>query len=205
MAGGPLVTDSCQLLMRSVLLSALLLVASSALAEQQLILDPESARVDFHFRATLHDVNGSLEVSSGSLRFDSETGAASGRFVLDARSATTDNPRRDAKMHAELLDSERHPEIVFVARHVEVEERTPTSVQLTLSGELELYGATRAIAIPASVAIDGERVDIDAQFVIDYTEWGVPNVGNFVMRIADLVSIRVQARGRLARVSGASR
>ena len=198
-------TDCCQLLMRSVLLSALLLVASSALADQQLILDPESARVDFRFRATLHDVNGSLEVSSGSLRFDSETGAASGRFVLDARSATTDNPRRDAKMHAAVLESERHPEIVFVVRHVEVTERTPTSVQLTLSGELELHGVTRPFAIPASVAIDGERADIDAQFVIDYTEWGVPNVGNFVMRIEDVVSIRVQARGTLASAPGAGR
>ena len=198
-------TDSCQLMMRSELLSALVLVASSALADQQLILDPESARVDFRFRATLHDVNGSLEVSSGSLRFDSETGAASGRFVLDARSATTDNPRRDAKMHAAVLESERHPEIVFVVRHVEVTERTPTSVQLTLSGALELHGVTRPFAIPASVAIDGERADIDAQFVIDYTEWGVPNVGNFVMRIEDVVSIRVQARGTLASAPGAGR
>jgi len=191
-------------LIRFTALTWLLLVASSALAQQELSLDPESTRVTFQFEATLHRVDGRLDVSRGSLRFDPEAGSAEGQIVLDARSATTDNRSRDRKMHEQVLESERYGEVVFEAERLVVHERSTESARVTLAGNLLLHGASRPLAVPATLAFHGEAVEIVAEFEIDYTEWGVRNVGNFLMRVSDRVSVRVEASGRLASTPGAS-
>ena len=109
----------------SMVISAVL-AGSVAAAESTLTLDPTASRITFTLKATLHQVDGSFDLTSGEIRFDPETGTASGRVVVDARSGDTENAKRDKKMHETVLKSVEHPLIVF----------EPTSFEGTDGSEL---------------------------------------------------------------------
>ena len=81
-------------------LGAALAVASPALAAERVVtLDPKASEIKFTLDATLHTVHGSLRLTRGELRFDPDTGAASGTIEADATSSETSNARRDRNMH----------------------------------------------------------------------------------------------------------
>ncbi|MCJ7754614.1 MAG: hypothetical protein MUP13_08620, partial [Thermoanaerobaculales bacterium] len=53
-------------------------------AEWRVDLDPERTQVTFTLKATLHTVDGTAQLASGSLVIDPETGAVAGEIVVDA-------------------------------------------------------------------------------------------------------------------------
>ena len=101
------------------LTAALLAPVTATAAEQQFQVDGARSRVEFQVDARLHLVRGTLPVASGELRFDPETGTASGRVIAEAALAATGNGRRDRKMHDDVLLSAAFPTIVFTAEGFE--------------------------------------------------------------------------------------
>ena len=101
----------------------LLLCAATALpalaAERIVTLDPAASAVTFTLGTTFHEVHGTMVLTAGTIRFDTETGEASGEITVDATRAATGNEDRDQTMHAEVLETARFPTIVFAARRVE--------------------------------------------------------------------------------------
>ncbi len=104
------------LVARSVLAFALfaLFSASRMFAEEAVVtLDPAKSQVEFTLESTFHTVHGSFKLKSGTINYDTATGAASGAIVVDATSGNSGNRARDNKMHKDVLESARYPEIVF--------------------------------------------------------------------------------------------
>ncbi len=103
-------------------------VSADTLRAQEMILelDPANSRIEFTVAATLHTVHGTFALKHGTIHFNPSNGAASGLVVVDAASGDSGNSGRDHKMHAEILESQRYPEITF----------TPTK----MSGKVELQG-----------------------------------------------------------------
>jgi polyisoprenoid-binding protein YceI len=95
-------------------------LAAASLPAQEIFvtLDPAATKVDFALGATLHTVHGTFKLEDAQLHFDPATGKVSGSVTLDATSASTDNGSRDGKMHAEVLESAKFPEIVFAPADV---------------------------------------------------------------------------------------
>lgn len=169
-------------------------------AEQRLVLDPAATKVAFTLAATLHTVEGRVPLSRGTLSFDPATGAASGEIVLDARGAETGNSLRDDNMHGEVLESEQFPTIVFRATSLEVLERTAQAADVKLHGQLEMHGKGRPLVLAAHlerIGDQGRRISITAHFPVRYIDWGMKNVSNFVLRVADEVQVQVSAEGTL--------
>src|SRR5580692_11608914 len=81
--------------------------------ETTLELDPANSRIEFTLAATLHTVHGTFALKSGTIHFNPSKGTASGVVVVDATSGNSGNSGRDHKMHAEILESQRYPEITF--------------------------------------------------------------------------------------------
>ena len=78
-----------------------LFFASQLCAQQmQVDLDPARTTIEFTLPATLHTVHGSFKLKSGTIRFDTAIGVASGEIIADATSGNTGNKGRDKKMHA---------------------------------------------------------------------------------------------------------
>ena len=49
----------------------------------------------------------------GALQLEAASGKMSGEIVVDAKSGESGSGMRDRKMHKEILESERYPEIAF--------------------------------------------------------------------------------------------
>jgi polyisoprenoid-binding protein YceI len=163
-----------------------------------LVFAPESTHVEFTLGATMHEVQGTLKLVRGELQFDPAGGAASGSIVLDARSAQTGNGRRDRTMHAEVLESEKYPEIEFRAERLELTRQAADRGEAVLHGHVRIHGGEHALAIPAHLereADDGIRVR--AEFAVPYVAWGMRDVSNFVLRVDPHVTVRVDATATL--------
>ena len=93
--------------------------ATLPVQHQSLQIDPAQTKVEFTLADVLHTVHGTFVLKRGTIRFDPATGKASGELVVDAASGESGNGARDRRMHKDILESDRYPEIVFRPDRVE--------------------------------------------------------------------------------------
>lgn len=180
----------------AVALLALTLPASAA--ERTVTLDPEKTKISFSLGAVMHTVHGTLKLESGEVRFNPETGAASGRVVVSAKSANTGNRDRDADMHGKVLESGKHPQLVLEVARIEGRLDPSGTSKLTIKGKLAIHGATHEVAWPAEVTVEGGSVRAKASFKIPYVAWGMRDPSGAVLRVAKEVPVTVEAVGKIS-------
>jgi polyisoprenoid-binding protein YceI len=166
-------------------------------------LDPNGSTVNFTLGATMHTVHGTFKLKNGHIVIDPATGKASGSIVVDATSAQTENSSRDAKMHGEILESKKFPEIVFTPATVKgpladmLNRQKPA--QFEVAGFFSLHGqnhdATLNIAVQPGAA---GRVDTTSEFPVPFVSWGLKNPSTFMLHVADTVNVDVHAAGRIS-------
>lgn len=181
---------------RPTALAVVLLAALSAsAAELRVELAPETTEIVFELKATMHTVHGAARLERGAFVFDTASGAASGEAVVAAASASTENAKRDKKMHGEVLRSAEHSRIVLRGERLEGELATAGSSEVTLVGTIELLGRSHPIHIPMTVVVEGGAATVDAVFSVPYVEWGLDDPSTFVLRVAKEVPVTVRAEG----------
>ncbi len=161
-------------------------------------LDPAATKIGLSFNATLHSVDGLLHAKSGTLRLDPEAGTAEGRIVLDATSASTGNSQRDQKMHEKILESAQFPEIVFDVDRISGALHRAGRSEILLHGMIEMHGVRRPADLPATVVVEGDRIQATGRLTIPYLEWGLRDPSFFVLRVAKEVQVDIHTAGRLA-------
>lgn len=173
------------------------LVPAAGAVQREVVLDPAASRVTFTLDTTFHEVHGTMALAGGAIRFDPETGSASGEVTVDARAAETGNRERDETMHAEVLETARFPTIRFRVERVEgrLAESGPST--LRMGGVLSLHGTDHPMTIPVTVETTGDEVRGKFSLSIPYVEWGLHDPSFFVARAAKTVDARVVAVGRL--------
>jgi polyisoprenoid-binding protein YceI len=144
-------------------------------------------------QATGEDVRGTLYVRRADIRFDPETGAASGRIEIDATRADTGNKKRDEKMHSRVLESESNPLILFVPRQMQGDYPITGSGEVTLVGTLTLLGVDHEVALPASVVSEGSTIGFESHFEVPYVAWGLHDPSWLVLKVAKEVDVTVVA------------
>src|SRR3954462_2177418 len=96
------------------LLTLFTLTILSAKAQQSnLQVDPSRTSVNFTLGDVLHTVRGTFQLKHGALQLDSSAGKLTGEIVVDTKSGASGSGMRDRKMHREVLESEKYPEISF--------------------------------------------------------------------------------------------
>ncbi len=182
-------------------IALLSLVAANAAqtASQQVVLNfvPANATVKFTLGASLHSVHGSFALKSGVVQFDPATGKLSGQIVIDATSGQTGNDGRDKKMHREIIESERYPEIVFRPDHAEGQFATHGVSTLQVHGIFAIHGAEHEMIIPVRVEASPGRWTANSTFAVPYIKWGMKNPSTFILRVEQSVVLEVQASGKL--------
>lgn len=201
-------------------LSALAAAQSLAAQETVVTLDPAKTTIDITLNATMHAVHGVFKLNRGQIRFDPTTGAASGVIVADATSGDTGNSSRDKKMHAEILESPKFPEIVFAASHVDIRAGAQTAqdshlagerfqdllaqrsaFQADVSGTLRLHGNDHPTTLLiASQPTTGNQLQLSTKFPIPYIEWGLKNPSTFVLRVSNTVDVEVRATAAVTQI-----
>ena len=177
----------------------------AAAAERAVVLDAAGSTVTFTLDTTFHEVHGTMALVGGAIRFDPATGAATGTITVDARRAETGNDKRDKTMHADVLESERYPTIVFRAERVEGTLVDPGHSDLRLVGVMTLHGADHPMTLAASIDSADGKVRGELKFPIPYVEWGMHDPSFFVARAAKTVDVTVRIEGRWSDAVAAAR
>ena len=173
----------------------LALPAAAPAAERAVVIDPAPGGVTFTLGTTFHTVHGTMPLVGGTFRFDPATGAASGEVTVDARRAETGNAKRDKTMHADVLESERFPSIVFKVERVEGALAESGRSDLRLAGVMILHGSDHRMTLPATVENAGGRVRGTMQFPIPYVEWGMHDPSFLIARAEKMVDVTVRVEG----------
>jgi polyisoprenoid-binding protein YceI len=162
------------------------------------VMEPAQTTVEFTLGDVLHTVKGTFKLKRASLSFDSKSGAAAGELVVDAASGESGSPARDRRMHAEILESGKYPEIVFRPDRVEGVVAPEGKSQVQFHGSFSIHGAAHELTIPAAVEASGGQYRVTATFTVPYVKWGMKNPSNFLLRVNQTVEIRIQATAHQA-------
>jgi polyisoprenoid-binding protein YceI len=182
-----------------VLLFAIGMAAASLQAQEMTLeLDPANTQIEFTLAATLHTVHGAFALKSGTIHFNPSTGSASGLVVLDATSGHTGNQDRDRKMHQEILQSPRYPNITFTPTQLsgKVDLKQDSTVQL--GGIFSLHGTDHAMTLTLRVQMKTNTLIARTHIIIPYVAWGLKNPSTFILHVSDKVEVDVTAAGRVS-------
>ncbi|MFZ0734134.1 MAG: YceI family protein [Candidatus Sulfotelmatobacter sp.] len=191
---------------------ALRLVAASALLcgyvaaaaqDTEFQLDPAQSSVKFTLGDVLHTVRGTFKVKQGALQME-PAGKMSGEIVVDATSGDSGSGMRDRKMHKEILESNRYPEISFRPDRVEGNVPIQGKASVTVHGVFRIHGADREIAVPAEVETSADHWTAKVHFNIPYEKWGMKNPSTLFLRVSDSVDIDLVAAGSIVKSTAKS-
>ncbi len=181
---------------------SILLVASAVLSaaqEKALQLDPAQTNVKFTLGDVLHTVKGTFRLKHGSLAFDPVTGRISGEIVVDAQSGDSGSGARDRKMHKEILESNRYPDIAFRPDRVEGTVANPGKSVVKVHGIFSIQGVDHEITVPADVELLADHWTATVHFEIPYQKWGMKNPSTLFLRVNDYVDIDLTTAGNVVK------
>jgi polyisoprenoid-binding protein YceI len=178
-------------------LAAIILAPASSAQESVIQIDSAQTKIEFSLGGTMHTVHGKFSLKSSAIRFDPSTGKIGGAIVVDATSGESGNGGRDGRMHREILESAKFPEIVFTPMRMTGAVAAEGSSKVEVSGRFRLHGQDHNVTLPIVVMADGKNLQITTHIDIPYVQWGLKNPSNFFLRVADKVGIDIEATGRV--------
>jgi polyisoprenoid-binding protein YceI len=178
-------------------LATLILEPASRAQESIVRIDPAQAKIEFSLDGNFHTVHGKFALKSSTIRFDPSSGKISGAIVVDATSGDSGNSGRDKKMHRDILESAKFPEIVFTPMKMTGALAAEGTSKVEVSGQFRLHGQDHDVTLPIEVKADGKEVQITTHIEIPYVQWGLKNPSNFLLRVSDKVAIEIEATGRV--------
>jgi polyisoprenoid-binding protein YceI len=165
-------------------------------------LDPAQSTVHWALGTTLHTVHGTFAFKNGSVQLDPATGKASGEIVAYATSGDSGNDSRDRKMHKDVLESGRFPEIIFRPDRFEGKLGQEGTSTVQVHGTFVLLGGEHDMTVSAQGELCGDHWSGRAKFGIPFIDWGLKNPSNFFLKVNHTVDLDVELKGKLL-VTGA--
>ena len=156
---------------------------------------PAKTSVNFTLSDVLHTVHGSFNVKGGTVHFDPASNKISGEILVDAASGNSGSDGRDKKMHNEVLESARYPDIAFRPDRVEGRVADLGASTIQVHGMFSIHGAEHEITIPVQVEMGPGWWTAVLNFEVPYVEWGMKNPSTFLLRVDQSVDIKIQASG----------
>jgi len=111
---------------------------------------------------------------------------------------------RDRKMHKEVLESERYPEIAFRPDKIEGAVASQGKSSVKVHGMFNIHGVDREIAVPAEVEMAPDHWTAAVHFTVPYAKWGMKNPSTLFLRVNDSVEIDLVAAGTVAKQTAIS-
>jgi polyisoprenoid-binding protein YceI len=166
-------------------------------AEVTLNLDVAQSKLHWTLDSTLHTVHGTFNLKRGAVKFDPATGSASGEFIAYATSGESGNDGRDKKMHDEILESARYPEVIFRPTKIEGKVLAQGSSNVQVHGTFILHGAEHELTVPVQAELNGHRWKGSAKFSVPYIQWGLKSPNTFLLKADPTVEIELELSGTL--------
>ena len=166
-------------------------------AESTLVFDASQTKIGWTLGGNVHTVHGTFQFKSGTVKFDPETGKASGALVVNAVSGESGNDTRDNRMRSAILEAVKFPDIVFTPDKVEGKAPVTGTGTVQVHGMFKLHGADHEMTIPVQLTAQPSLMNISSTFKVPYVKWGLKNPSSFILRVDENVQIEIHAVGRL--------
>jgi polyisoprenoid-binding protein YceI len=160
-----------------------------------LTIDPTQSAVRWTLPSSLHTVHGTFAVTRGMLSLEPDSGKASGEIVVNAQSGQSGNDGRDSKMHKEILETTKYPDVVFHPVQVDGKVAPSGPSDVNVRGALTVHGSDHEITSQVHAELTGATWKGRATFDVPYVEWGIKNPSNFFLKASKVVSIEVEMAG----------
>jgi len=186
------------------IVALLMLRAGGATAQDTAFqLDPAQTSVKFTLGDVLHTVHGNFKLKRGTLQIE-PAGKMAGEIVVDATSGDSGSGMRDRKMHKEVLESARYPEITFRPDRIDGTLASQGKSSVMVHGIFSIHGADREISVPAQVEISPDHWTAAVHFTVPYEKWGMKNPSTLFLKVTDSVEIDLTAAGSVTRRTASS-
>jgi polyisoprenoid-binding protein YceI len=175
------------------------LAAQAEAPAQELVLqlDPALCAAEIQLSGNFHSVEGSFAFQRGTIRYSPATGAVHGEIVFDATSGKTGNSSRDRKMHKDVIESQRYPEIAFRPDRADGSLAISGESTLKVHGQFAIHGDEHEVTIPVQVTMHGNAWAATASFTVPYAKWGMKNPSKLFLRVDNEVKVQFRAAGSL--------
>jgi polyisoprenoid-binding protein YceI len=172
-------------------------------AEIVLAVDPAHSTVHWTVDSSLHTVHGTFNIKSGRVHFDPQTGKAGGEVIVFATSGDSGNDKRDTRMHKEILESAKYPEVVFRPSQVEGKVLPSGVSDVKLHGTFSIHGAEHELIAPVHAELVADHWKGTATFEVPYVEWGIKDASNFLLKVKKVVNVEIEMSGSVQATTAA--
>jgi polyisoprenoid-binding protein YceI len=162
-----------------------------------LTLDPAQSTVHWTVDSTLHTVHGTFALTRGTVRFDPETGKAGGEIVVSAQSGESGDRSRDARMHKEILESAKYPEVIFRPTQIEGQVVRSGASDVKLRGIFSIHGSDHDLTALVHVEMSPDRWKGSCTFDVPYVAWRIKNPSNFLLKVKPVVNVAMETAGSI--------
>jgi polyisoprenoid-binding protein YceI len=169
-------------------------------SEIVLTLDPAQSTVHWAVDSTLHMVHGTFALKSGTVHFDPETGKAGGEIVVVATSGESGNNSRDARMHKEILETQKYPDAIFRPTQVQGRVGQSGASDVKLDGVFSIHGANHDLTALVHAELTGDRWRGTGKFEVPYVKWGIKDPSNFLLKVKPVVNVELEMSGEVKAV-----
>lgn len=170
--------------------------AALAAPEITLELDPAQSKLHYSVDSTLHTVHGTFNLKGGAVHFDPESGNAGGEIGAYATSGESGNDSRDEKMHKEILESQKYPDLAFRPLQVEGKVERVGVSDVKLRGVMLLHGKEHELAVPVHAELAADHWKGTTRFEVPYIQWGLKDPSNWLLKVKPVVHIELEMAGK---------
>ena len=164
-------------------------------SEIVLTFDPAQSKIHWTVDSSLHTVHGTFDLDHGTLRLNPETGKAAGEIVVHVSTGQSGNDSRDARMHKEILQTGKYPDVVFRPTHLEGKVVPSGPSDGKLHGLFVIHGAEHDLTAEVHAELSGDRWKGTGKFEVPYVVWGIKDPSNFLLKVKHVFNVALEMAG----------
>jgi polyisoprenoid-binding protein YceI len=105
--------------------------------------------------------------------------------TVDVSQLTSDQSRRDQRIHSQGLESDRYPRATFQLTTPIALPATAANgqtINISATGALTLHGVTKTVTIPITGRLTGSKIELVGSITFPFSQFGMtpPSIGGFV-------------------------
>src|SRR5256886_13424615 len=103
-------------------------------------------------------------------------------ITVDVSQLTSDQSRRDQRIHSQGLQSDRYPTATFKLTApiaLTTDAASGQTVQVSAIGDLTVHGVTKSVTIPIDARLTGSKIELVGSITFPFSEFGMtpPSIG----------------------------
>src|ERR1700752_158726 len=157
-------------------------------------ITPDNSKIEFVASKVTGSHNGSFTKFSGAINFAGQPEKSRVEVTIDTDSvkANNDNLTKHLKT-PDFFDVAKFPTATFTS--TEIKPGGEKGATHTVTGNLQLHGVTKSITFPATIAVSGNTISVDATFAINRKDFGINYAGAADNLIRDEVVLTLKVKG----------